>query len=460
MVEMGTDRDPPRLLALHRPGAPAVRAGQPVRGRDARLLPRASTRSSAGCSRFADDDTAVLVVSDHGAKRIDGGICVNEWLRREGYLDAGEEPAEPLAAHARHDRLVAHGRLGRGRLLLPPLPERRGPRAGGHRRAGGLRARPQRAEGEARGARRRAGARDRHGRAPAGGALPDAERDRRPTSWSTSATSTGGASARSARAPSTSSRTTPAPDDANHAHEGLYVLVADGVEPGRGESGACSTSRRRSSACSASPCRRRWKARASLEVASEVPRHEADPLRPPERVDAQPDQLPDHGAGALVRGRDLRARALVDIGCGSKPWRTAFAPHVTEHVGVDLVDSKRAPGSVDVIAGAYEIRSRTAARTRFSCPSSSSTSSSRRAPGGGAPPARARRAPDHDRAVLLAPARAAARLLPVHAGRARSSWRRRASRSWSRPLSGVGRRSRSSSRMRCGAIGAGRSGSS
>ncbi len=25
------------------------------------------------------------------------------------------------------------------------------------------------------------------------------------------------------------------PDDANHAHEGLYVLVADGVEPGRGE---------------------------------------------------------------------------------------------------------------------------------------------------------------------------------------------------------------------------------
>jgi predicted AlkP superfamily phosphohydrolase/phosphomutase len=45
--------------------------------------------------RFADDDTAVLVVSDHGAKRIDGGICVNEWLRREGYLALAEEPAEP-----------------------------------------------------------------------------------------------------------------------------------------------------------------------------------------------------------------------------------------------------------------------------------------------------------------------------------------------------------------------------
>jgi predicted AlkP superfamily phosphohydrolase/phosphomutase len=43
----------------------------------------------------ADDDTAVLVVSDHGAKKMDGGICVNEWLRQEGYLVLKEEPAEP-----------------------------------------------------------------------------------------------------------------------------------------------------------------------------------------------------------------------------------------------------------------------------------------------------------------------------------------------------------------------------
>jgi predicted AlkP superfamily phosphohydrolase/phosphomutase len=39
-----------------------------------------------------DDDTVVLVVSDHGAKKMDGGICVNEWLRREGYLVLREEP--------------------------------------------------------------------------------------------------------------------------------------------------------------------------------------------------------------------------------------------------------------------------------------------------------------------------------------------------------------------------------
>ncbi|GAC1476672.1 MAG: alkaline phosphatase family protein [Ktedonobacterales bacterium] len=32
------------------------------------------------------DETTVIVVSDHGAKRMDGGICLNEWLLREGYL--------------------------------------------------------------------------------------------------------------------------------------------------------------------------------------------------------------------------------------------------------------------------------------------------------------------------------------------------------------------------------------
>lgn len=30
--------------------------------------------------------TAVLVVSDHGAQRMDGGVCFNDWLIREGYL--------------------------------------------------------------------------------------------------------------------------------------------------------------------------------------------------------------------------------------------------------------------------------------------------------------------------------------------------------------------------------------
>jgi len=36
--------------------------------------------------------TTLLVVSDHGAKRMDGGICVNEWLIREGYLRLKQAP--------------------------------------------------------------------------------------------------------------------------------------------------------------------------------------------------------------------------------------------------------------------------------------------------------------------------------------------------------------------------------
>ena len=40
--------------------------------------------------------TAVIVVSDHGAKRIDGGIAVNEWLIREGYLTVTEYPQQPI----------------------------------------------------------------------------------------------------------------------------------------------------------------------------------------------------------------------------------------------------------------------------------------------------------------------------------------------------------------------------
>lgn len=46
------------------------------------------------------DDTSVSIVSDHGAKRPDGGVCINEWLRREGYLVLKSPPAQagtPLA---------------------------------------------------------------------------------------------------------------------------------------------------------------------------------------------------------------------------------------------------------------------------------------------------------------------------------------------------------------------------
>jgi predicted AlkP superfamily phosphohydrolase/phosphomutase len=45
-------------------------------------------------------DTTVLIISDHGAKRLDGGVCINEWLQREGYLVLKSPPPKqgtPLA---------------------------------------------------------------------------------------------------------------------------------------------------------------------------------------------------------------------------------------------------------------------------------------------------------------------------------------------------------------------------
>ncbi len=38
------------------------------------------------------EDTVVLIVSDHGARRLDGGFCVNEWLVREGLLVLNSYP--------------------------------------------------------------------------------------------------------------------------------------------------------------------------------------------------------------------------------------------------------------------------------------------------------------------------------------------------------------------------------
>jgi predicted AlkP superfamily phosphohydrolase/phosphomutase len=42
-----------------------------------------------------EDDDTVLVASDHGAQRLDGGFCVNEWLHREGLLALAERPDRP-----------------------------------------------------------------------------------------------------------------------------------------------------------------------------------------------------------------------------------------------------------------------------------------------------------------------------------------------------------------------------
>ncbi len=61
------------------------------------------------------EDTAVVVVSDHGAKGMEGGVCINEWLMEKGYLALKEKPREmvPLSkVKIDWDRTAAWGEGG------------------------------------------------------------------------------------------------------------------------------------------------------------------------------------------------------------------------------------------------------------------------------------------------------------------------------------------------------------
>ena len=212
---------------------------------------------------LTDEDTAVLVVSDHGAKRIDGGICVNGGcVGRATCAEGGAVRAD--AAHAGDDRLGANDRMGRGRLLLPPVPKRRRPEPQGTVAAEDY----ERVRTELKEKLEALG--DDQGRpigtvahrpeelyAERNGIMPDLMVYFGDLYWrSVGQVGTGTVHV---------FENDTGPDDANHAHEGLYVLVGcgRGARP-RARSGASWTSRRRCSRCSASPSRPRWRGRASV----------------------------------------------------------------------------------------------------------------------------------------------------------------------------------------------------
>ena len=44
-----------------------------------------------------DEDTIVLIVSDHGAQALEGGFCVNEWFVRNGLLKLQDSPTEVMS---------------------------------------------------------------------------------------------------------------------------------------------------------------------------------------------------------------------------------------------------------------------------------------------------------------------------------------------------------------------------
>jgi len=50
----------------------------------------------------------------------------------------------------------------------------------------------------------------------------------------------------------------------------------------------------------------------------------------------------------------LRGR-LIDIGCGTKPYKGKLSPYITEHIGVDHIDTLHDKSNIELFGSAYNI---------------------------------------------------------------------------------------------------------
>ena len=91
MVEMGTDRLHHGFWRFYDHDHPDYQPGTRWE-EEFRAYYRSVDAEIGRLIEGLGDDTAVLVVSDHGAQSMVGGIQVNEWLQREGYLRLTEQP--------------------------------------------------------------------------------------------------------------------------------------------------------------------------------------------------------------------------------------------------------------------------------------------------------------------------------------------------------------------------------
>jgi predicted AlkP superfamily phosphohydrolase/phosphomutase len=95
MVEMGPDRLNHGIWSYIDPNHPRHQPGNPYIDSLREYYRYLDGKVGELLDAHAGDDTTILVVSDHGAKAMVGGICFNEWLRREGYLSFEDEvPSE------------------------------------------------------------------------------------------------------------------------------------------------------------------------------------------------------------------------------------------------------------------------------------------------------------------------------------------------------------------------------
>lgn len=94
MVEMGTDRIHHAFWKFCDPTHRKYEKGN--RFENAMLdYYRFVDRQVAELLPRLGDETSVFLVSDHGAQKMEGGVCVNEWLQQEGYLRLAEPVSRP-----------------------------------------------------------------------------------------------------------------------------------------------------------------------------------------------------------------------------------------------------------------------------------------------------------------------------------------------------------------------------
>ncbi|MDH7487251.1 MAG: alkaline phosphatase family protein [Anaerolineae bacterium] len=90
-VDMGVDRIHHGFWAYMDPRHPRYEAGNPFEGAIHDYYVYVDQELGRLLDRL-DDDTVVLVVSDHGAKALQGGFCINEWLKQQGLLVLKDQP--------------------------------------------------------------------------------------------------------------------------------------------------------------------------------------------------------------------------------------------------------------------------------------------------------------------------------------------------------------------------------
>lgn len=90
-VEMGTDRIHHAFWSFLDPDHPRYEPGHRYAEVIHEYYRYLDDEISELLTRF-DDDTLVLVVSDHGAQAMHGAVAINEWLIENGYLFLKEEP--------------------------------------------------------------------------------------------------------------------------------------------------------------------------------------------------------------------------------------------------------------------------------------------------------------------------------------------------------------------------------